>query len=550
MTIRQNIFNFLLFTVFVLLFLLTIGSRWYPALGRAGVIVWYVSYGLFFILALQNVSFILKNIFKKRFILTFTVMLFLILLVSNHLNDAQSISFETANQTNCILNHLKNPVDQGFNQTCMNGYPARQYLLSSLPSIIFGHNLWTLHLGGSLYFFLGLIIFSGGALRRFDDYKTGDLVTATILASFLHLYYFNHFMFIYEQSIFPFSMALIAIGLLFDFETEISVQPVLFLGILSFWLIYAYTTGLAVYFLLFFILFCSIFKKNQPRMIRVITLCVLSFSLLSFWLSLGVRGDIHVRDGGVSNIQLKNDVREAVKLTMWQGQANPMVSSVLNFAFLFIIFGSVLLLFGWEGLVVGGWAISVILLAVISKGYWYYPIDFRLHRALIIFPFLFFLIMKRFEKKELRTQKTTYTYFIIFLFILVTGIAFHHKQISTRKESRNNAITKWIITNFPKSYIGKENHIFFDTPFAGPIDDSYSSQNDYVAYLLPGSKSEVVDPSCTNLLNTPPENTFLFISPSEEQKFCYQDHTVSLVYISSFNYKTDGELKFYKVSRR
>lgn len=550
MKIWRAIHSVLLFTTLALFFLLTIVSRWYPFLGKVGVTVWYMSYLLFFILAIQNLGFILKNVFQKRFIATSAVILFLIILVCSHLNDAQSISFETANQTTCIINHLKNASDGGFNQTCMNGYPARQYLLSSIPTILFGPSLWTLHLGGSLYFFLGLIIFSGSALRRFDDYKMGDFTIATVLASILHIYYFNHFMFIYEQSIFPFSMTLIAAGLLLDFENEISLWPIMFLGLLSFWLIFGYTTGIAVFFLLSFILFCSMFKKNQPKMIRIVTFCVLVFSIIGFWLSLGTRGDIHIREGTLSNTQLKNDLIGAFKHIVWQEQGNTMVSSTINGIFLFIVFSALLFMFGWEGFVLGAWMISVLIFSVISKGYWYYPIDFRLHRALIIFPFIFFLIVKKLDKTEIRSKKTAYAFIVVFLFILLTGIAFHHKHISSRKESRNNQITKWMTTNFPKQYIGKENHIFFATPNAGPIDDSYSSQNDYVAYFLPGSKSEVVDSSCSNLLNTAQENTFLFISPNEEQKYCYHDPSISLDYISSFTYKMDGELKFYRINHR
>lgn len=551
----RSIITPVLFALLSLLFALTIVSKWYPFFGKVGVVTWYISFGLFFILAFKNLGFILKSLTKKKYVLTFTMILFLTGLVILHFNDSKSISFETANQTNCILTHLENADDWGFNKTCMNGYPARQYLLSALPTLFLGRSPLALHLGGSLYLFLGLFIFSGSALRLFNDEKIGDIAVASILAAFLHLTYFNHFMFIYEQSIFPFSMSLIAVGLLLDFERKAAFQTIFFIGIICMYLVFSYTPGLASYFLIVALLATFLFKKGQERFTKPAIAIVMIFSLISFWLSLGVRSDINIR-GGATTIQLKDDLTAGLKHLVWQDQGSPLVSPLFNFIFLGALFLGLFFIFGFQGFVIAVWSIGVLILSVVSKGYWYYPIDFRLHRALIIFPFIFFLIVEKLKALDLTSKKIRYASCILFLFLFITGAAYHLRYMSMRKDSRNIRVMLWLrphFATFMKLNVAsgdKKNIIYFDTPLGGPIDDSYSSQKDFIAYFLPGSTSEILDSYCSGLLHNNGENIFLFADDSELQKDCYKNHSLTLKYMDSFYYKTDDELKFYRVSVR
>lgn len=58
----------------------------------------------------------------------------------------------------------------------------------------------------------------------------------------------------------------------------------------------------------------------------------------------------------------------------------------------------------------------IIILSIISKGYTYYGIDFRLQRAMIIFPVLFSLIAKFSKEIKLNLKKESLITLLIFFY--------------------------------------------------------------------------------------------------------------------------------------
>jgi hypothetical protein len=68
-----------------------------------------------------------------------------------------------------------------------------------------------------------MFIFASGSLNYLGYGGAGNLVTAFLLASIPHFLYVNHFLFFFEQSIFPFSFGLMGAGLL---ETTVEKRGV------------------------------------------------------------------------------------------------------------------------------------------------------------------------------------------------------------------------------------------------------------------------------------------------------------------------------------
>jgi len=512
----------------IFLFLLIITnfvSLKYVSWGKMGMILWFFSYLYFFIYwARCLVNLITNSIKNKTF---FSLITIIILLLSLFINIPKQLSFgrETSQETACVLRLLKDSPDWGFNQTCLFGYPAREFLLSALPSL-FGRNLVLLNLGGSLFFFLGLIIFSSGVLKYFNYHKYGDILNAIFLSSFYHIYFFNHFQFYYEHSIFLFCFSLILVGLYFHWKNDQDGFDYSLFGILFFYLIYSYTPSLSLLAFVIPVIIYYLFQIKNRKNVILIAFLTLSI-ILSLISSFNFRRDLNITNTQEKPInELIIDIRNSFKHILFQTERQPFFSPLFTFVFVSAVTSSLFFVFGKGNAYVSCWIVLTIIISVVSKGYAYYGIDFRLQRATLIFPVFYGTLITILEKLNFKAKKLYKILIILYLLVLTSGLYYHIDFLSQRTK---DVLDDFQVINQIKTIVSEKQHLE-KIYIVGNTDGKFLPLNDSLQYFFPDIKSEIF-PEFNCVI---PQNTLLVVFKSH---YCY-DLLMSQQLSHTFGVKT------------
>ncbi|MDH7476281.1 MAG: hypothetical protein QHH09_02295 [Microgenomates group bacterium] len=526
---------------FLGIFIAGILTSRYPFFGKAGTIFWLMSWFFIFLFFIRQLIEMIKLVVNKKIFVALTLILLTAAIVLINIDNPKNISGETTQEINCMLTHFKFEKDWGFNKSCFLGYPSRQFILPVLPSLIFGRSLFALNLGGAIYFIIGLIIFASGTLSFLGKNKVADLITAIILSFIFHLYYFNHFMFLYEQSIYPFCFSLLAVGLFLHYLSKKSWPILILIGFTCLFLIFAYTPGIAVYFLIVFVLLGFLYSKQINFYQKITIALIIIITLVSYLFSLKVRGDINFFDfNQPPAINILKDLTDTFYHLILQKNGNPMVSPVFNFIFLSVLFIPLFLVFGKTMFIGSIWMLAVIIASVIAKGYSYYGIDFRVHRATIIFPILFLMIILMIKPyiKKLDFFKKPLTGLLIFL--VFTGLIFQLNMLNLRDPGRH-----LIFINFLKEKI-KEGTLTYkeEIIFSDRLNSEYISLHDILQYFLPNFKYGSISDYLTKGINS--ENAVFFLTNDDLSNELLWQLVSRKQKIGVFNFKTDRTLLVFK----
>jgi len=170
----------------------------YPTTGKFGYYLWLISFVPFIILAALNIRELLIHNVLKYMPLSFLVLLILLLTLFLGVFDSRNSNFETTQSMHCALNHILGSSDTGYLQTCLFGYPSRQFYVPSLPSLLFGRSLILLNIGTFLMFVVGMIIFYTELLKHFSHVKNVDILIAFLSSLLPHFYFYTTLGFNYE----------------------------------------------------------------------------------------------------------------------------------------------------------------------------------------------------------------------------------------------------------------------------------------------------------------------------------------------------------------
>lgn len=528
----------LYFFTFISLFIADLLTIKYPFFGKIGTILWIVSWIFIFSFAIKQLIELVKLAWSKKLFMTLIVVLLLGGIVLVNTTNPKNISGETTQEINCILTQFELSTDWGFNKTCLFGYPARQFIIPALPSLVFGRSLFALNFGGAIYFIIGLIIFASGLFSYLGKDKTSDIIIATILSFIFHIYYFNHLMFFYEQSIYPFCFTLIISGLFVYYLTEKSLKTLLLIGLSSFYLIFSYTSGLAVFFLVALTLFFILLGKKTKFLHRIVLTGVIFVLLLSYLLSLKFRGDINLVQITEPTVNLKNDLFNTFDHLLFQKHGNPIVSPIFNYIFLSTTILSIFFVFGWKMFIGSLWILVVIILSIISKGYVYYGIDYRLNRVTIVFPVLFIMIISIIKPYLKRIEHLNKLLIVFLLFMIITGVLFQKQYLTNKQPSDHLKIIKQLSLKFSadKSY-----KFYFDSN----LSTNYISLNDQLQYFFPKAKSYILNPDCSNLDLSMNKENYFFISESNNN--CLINGNNRLKFLYNLSLSSNQQRNLYKI---
>lgn len=495
MTDLQRIYHWSGCIVFALLIVFDFITLPFPSVGKVGVLFWIVSYLYILAFVLQCAWEIIQKSIQGKGLLTCIFILFYVVLVGINISDIRSLSGETTQEIACALNHFNNSNDWGYKGTCLFGYPARQYFLPSLPSFLLGRQLELLQIGGSLYFLTGIIIFASSILRYYRYSDFGDFISGLLLVSFSHIHYVNQFLFFFEQSIFPFSFGLILVGFYIHFLSDNKSIPLYLVGFLLLYLIFSYTPSLALYLFACAAILNIVVKRKIQNSLRIILFFLIILTLPSLISSFQFREDIHIFAPNEQNLQtLITDVQQSFQqILIGKVYETPYFSPIYSVIFLLVILSSLLLFFGWQYAFIALWILAVMILAVVAKGYSYYMIDFRIHRANIVFPVLSAAIALLMRKIEVTVNPRLLGVLLIIYFLV--GAFFQQNYLQSRKPNEHILFIDWTKQNVPYS----SNSMSIDQiVFASDSQNIFASLGDELIYFLPEFTHRRVDKDIFN----------------------------------------------------
>lgn len=303
------------------------------------------------------------------------------------------INTESTQQIGDILALVHERSDCGiFSMAFLGGaYPARQYLLAALPTLLFGKGLVTLRIGYGALYLIGYLSFLS-ALRAY--LKNMNSAYPELISSFAAMMialgnYPLLFARIFEQTIVPLSLTLFFLAGLLFFLVRPSPFPALCimwsLGLMP----YSYTPSLAFWTLAMILLayFCRPYTKTRTAILSasmVYGLVTLTTSLfmrrtnsnLTQFLAVGTDTKLNASDWLYRFL-------DGLDATF--GFGDSLIPAPLVFGCLIILYIS-LRQRDYRFLLLISWAVASLIAALAMSGFCWRPPIYDVHRAMIILP--------------------------------------------------------------------------------------------------------------------------------------------------------------------
>jgi hypothetical protein len=403
--------------------------------------------------------------------------------------DPRFLSDESTREIGCALHYLRTDPGLLFTQTCHLGYPARQFFIPALPSLLFGTHISTLQLGNSIYFVVGYIVFLYGLLITQQKRPFGDITTALILSCLPHFYIANALIFLYEQAMYPLGFSLCIAGLWLIWFHNKSMISLLLIGLMQLVLVTSYTPSLSLVLanvVLFFIL--SVQLKKQRVSMWPIPLLLILITITSIAVSFSTRTDMRIVSHTTNDPVFATRALQTV-VGVWQHiTVDPGSNAWTSPMFTFPFFGLLLLgLTNTFGPVYAGlsiWISAVIFIAVFSHGYADGSVDYKLQRATIVIPFMLLLVQKGLQ--QIHISKYALTFLCILLVATAGGELYliRSRRTDTKQVAIASQLQPRIGTMIP-------NKLFFDSAISAYAKiDNFS---DAAQYFFPGWQSEMIN---------------------------------------------------------
>lgn len=414
-------------------------------------------------------------------------------------------NYEACQQVAAGLNKLHSPT-LGYTETAFLGYPARQYLITAIPSLFVGKNALGLHLGFALPFLTGLFIFYAGLRRYFaHKWQAPAIISALTILSFFTFPYLLEFARVYEQVILPISFTLHAFGWLLLLADKITIYRAAGLMWIGAILATTYTPALACWALLILVLGLIIIsihlkKKNgivsedkysKETMMAIISVLIYVAGIgLASFIS---RGDRTTEVHEINYFELIDMVIKGLSSFFFNAPAVFVGLMLLPVAGYMIY--SLTMRMGLFHFIISLWTVAVVVSSVALHGYAAPDPVLSLHRAMVVIPPLMMGITYAVCKKLFTSKFTVKPIHYVAVFILLSGFSLWNLV-------KENEIFIPKYSDRPKSYIVQDMvntsrvmGVAQDDPFNIVYitnDIMMSNIKTYTGYLFPNADVRVL----------------------------------------------------------
>lgn len=335
--------------------------------------------------AILIVGALLSDLRKGKFVFALLV-IGLGIMVFYRLGDIYhlQINYESAKELASFLKDNIHKPDWGYTAGAFVGYPARQFIIVAIPSLLFGNEVLWLQFGYAVLFYSGVLSFFLGVRHYFSIKQHGELWALFTVLSCFTFPYLMRYLYNMEQTILPIAFVMHALGWFLLSLERLTAGRALIVAWITGLLGTSYTPALAAWILfqIFFLLLLLRAARHGRRAQIVLWVSVwaytLTFGLCSFVTRIDVR--LTPQPGHVAQSLLTG--LKAFFLGRPQEYMSPVLAIPVAIFFLLALTGR-LGLIKW---ITGGWLLAVVYFSVTSGGYAPYDPVYTLYRSILLIP--------------------------------------------------------------------------------------------------------------------------------------------------------------------
>ena len=294
------------------------------------------------------------------------------------------VNYEAAGQLANFLKYNVNKLDWGYTQPGYLEYPARQYIIVAIPSLLFGNDVLSLHLGYAIVFYSGVLCFFLGVRQYFSIRQHGELwALFTVLSCFTFPYLID-WLYRMEQAILPITLVMHTLGWFLLSLEKVTPPKVLILAWIAGLMGTSYTPALAAWILLqIFFLLVLVRAARQRRHPRIVLWAsVLAYTLIFGLCSFLTRGDIRLTpQSGLSAESFLIALKVFFLGDPQEFMPAPVAILVAIF-FLLALTGRL----GFIKWITAGWSLAVVYFSANSSGMTPYDPVYRMSRSTLLIP--------------------------------------------------------------------------------------------------------------------------------------------------------------------
>lgn len=430
-SILKRYLPFLTFIIFCI-YIITLELSYYfdSSLGKVGIVLWYMLGVLLITHTILEFFGLLKKVSKGHFIVPIVIFLILNVVGIFYMSRPENISLEATQQVSCAINNFSVSEDWGYFQNCFLGYPARQFLMPLIPSLV-GNSVFALHLGNYIYFLIGQVLFLSVSAKWISSTKKirENLVSMLLIIPF-HFHFFNYLNLTFEQAFYPIGLGLILFSTLLNMKLQINVRNILIFLISGLLIISSYTTALAYIPLIFlFGLYFLIIQKSSKKHKTIILSSLITLAV-SLVVSLAYRGDLRFENN--KEVLDKEKTELIVRTIFGFSDGLNFVSPVFTLIWILTLVSALLFKFRLLGVVFLVWVIAVFHSSISTHGYAGPDMVFSLYRASVLIPPMLFLLL--YNRVSFFNKKYS---LIVVLILLISGLLFQYDYYKTKADNKS-----------------------------------------------------------------------------------------------------------------
>ena len=205
------------------------------------------------------------------------------------------VNYESAEQLDSFLKDNIHKPAWGYTAGAFVGYPARQFIIVAIPSLLFGNEVFWLQFGYAILFYSGVLSFFLGVRHYFSIKQHGELWALFTVFSCFTFPYLIRYLYNMEQIILPVAFVMHALGWFLLSLERLTAGRALIVAWITGLLGTSYTPALAAWILFqtFFLLLLLRAARHGRRAQIVLWVSVwvytLTFGLCSFLTRIDVR---------------------------------------------------------------------------------------------------------------------------------------------------------------------------------------------------------------------------------------------------------------------
>src|SRR3954468_805596 len=163
--------------------------------------------------AILLVGALLRDLRRRNFVFALLV-IGLGVMVFYRLGDIYhlQINYESAEELASFLTDNVRKPDWGYTAAAFVGYPARQFIIVAVPSLLFGNEVFWLQFGYAVLFYSGALCFFLGVRHYFSVKQHGELWALFTVLSCFTFSYLMQYLYSMEQTILPIALVMHAMG--------------------------------------------------------------------------------------------------------------------------------------------------------------------------------------------------------------------------------------------------------------------------------------------------------------------------------------------------